>query len=205
VRHATDLLREYVQDEPGSLHLFRILERETLRIDRIIDSVLEMARPRPAHPEPIVLHSWLPVLLDQLAADPGLATLRIQLPKTNDGPVVFADPAHLRQVFANLLQNAAQHAGADAAEIPVEITWHATGDGTVEIRLRDHGPGIPEESMERIFEPFFTSDARGTGLGLSMVRELLRLNHGTIAARNHREGGAEFVLELPAWDGGKIQ
>lgn len=205
VRHATDLLREYVQDEPGSLRLFHILERETLRIDRIIDSVLEMARPRPAHPEPIVLHSWLPVLLDQLAADPRLATLRIQLPKTDDGPVVFADPAHLRQVFANLLQNAAQHAGADAAEILVEITWHAAGDGTVEIRLRDHGPGIPEESMERIFEPFFTSDARGTGLGLSMVRELLRLNHGTIAARNHREGGAEFVLELPAWDGGKIQ
>jgi len=203
VRHATDLLREYVQDEPGSLRLFHILERETLRIDRIIDSVLEMARPRPAHPEPIALPSWLPVLLEQLSADPRLAALRIELQPLDDGPVVYADPAHLRQIFANLLQNVAQHAGKGSAELPVEIRWRAPGNGLVEIDLRDHGPGIPEDSLERIFEPFFTSDARGTGLGLSMVRELLRLNHGTIEARNHREGGAEFHLELPAWDGGQ--
>ncbi len=201
VRHANQLLEELVT-EPGSLHLFHIIERETLRISRIIDSVLEMARPAPAHPEPINASSWLPVMIQQLQEDPTLARLDIRLhfPPAPEHPVLFADPEHLRQIFTNLLHNAALHGGISGNQIPVDIhIGRADHEGRILITVRDHGAGIPADLMERIFEPFFTTDSRGTGLGLSMIRELLRLNQGTVSCRNHPENGAEFELSLPEW------
>ena len=199
VRHANQLLEELVT-EPGSLHLFHIIERETLRISRIIDSVLEMARPTPAHPEPINASSWLPVMIQQLQEDPTLARLDIDLHFPPAPPVLFADPEHLRQIFTNLLANAALHGGIQENKIPVDIhIGRADHEGRILVTVRDHGAGIPADLMERIFEPFFTTDSRGTGLGLSMIRELLRLNQGTVSCRNHPESGAEFEISLPEW------
>ncbi|MHB8224950.1 two-component system sensor histidine kinase NtrB [Acidithiobacillus sp.] len=198
IRHAGNLLGESVET-PDSRHLFEILERETVRINAIVESVLEMARPSPAHSEPIALLSWLPTLIAQLQADPLLASMTIVIREISSQLTVYADPAQLRQVFWNLLHNSAQYGVAEDATMCVEIETVRADKETIMVTLRDFGPGVKPEVMERIFEPFFTTNSRGTGLGLSMVRELLRINGGRIDCENHPQGGVLFRIFLPCW------
>lgn len=198
IRHAGNLLGESVET-PGSRHLFEILERETVRINAIVESVLEMARPSPAHSEAIALLSWLPALIAELQADPLLAPMTIVVREISPQLRVYADPAQLRQVFWNLLHNSAQYGVAEDATMRVEIETVRADKEIIMVTLRDFGPGVKLEVMERIFEPFFTTNSRGTGLGLSMVRELLRINGGRIDCENHPQGGVLFRLFLPCW------
>ncbi|MBU2765425.1 histidine kinase [Acidithiobacillus ferrivorans] len=198
IRHAGNLLGERVKT-PGARHLFEILERETVRINAIVESVLEMARPSPAHSEPIPLANWLPVLIVSLQADPLLAPMTIVIWEIPAQLRVYADPAQLRQVFWNLLHNSAQYGVAEDATMRVEIETVRADKETVMVTLRDFGSGVQPEVMERIFEPFFTTNSQGTGLGLSMVRELLRINGGRIDCENHPQGGVLFRIFLPCW------
>ncbi|MEY2341781.1 nitrogen regulation protein NR(II) [Acidithiobacillus sp. IBUN Pt1247-S3] len=199
IRHAAQLLGERTLND-SEKRLLNIIDRESQRLNRIVDSVLEMARPRAAHPEPISLAAWLPVVLNQLREDPGLKDLQIALDAPNSLPLASCDPEQLQQVFANLLLNAARYGRAEDGTLQVDIAVRFLADrGELEIRVRDHGPGIPQENMERIFEPFFTTESLGTGLGLPLVRELLRANQADIEIRNHRGGGAEFIFKLSEW------
>lgn len=112
--------------------------------------------------------------------------------------IVMGSAGQLQQVVMNLLQNACDAAGAD--ERIARLTLGCTIEGErVRMSLRDNGPGIPEEYLSRIFEPFFTTKAigKGTGLGLSISYGIVEQHGGVLFARNHPDGGAEFVLELP--------
>ncbi|MBL8475952.1 MAG: PAS domain-containing protein [Methyloversatilis sp.] len=112
--------------------------------------------------------------------------------------VVTGSAGQLQQVVMNLLQNAYDAAGAD--DSVAELTLSCTNEGDrVRMRLRDNGPGIPDEYLSRIFEPFFTTKpvGKGTGLGLSISYGIVEQHGGVLSARNHPEGGAEFVLDLP--------
>lgn len=113
--------------------------------------------------------------------------------------VVMGSAGQLQQVVMNLLQNACDAAGADGRTAELTIACTATGE-RVRMTLRDNGPGIPDEYLSRIFEPFFTTKpvGKGTGLGLSISYGIVEQHGGTLVARNHPDGGAEFVLELPA-------
>jgi two-component system sensor histidine kinase HupT/HoxJ len=115
--------------------------------------------------------------------------------------VVMGSAGQLQQVVMNLLQNACDAAGADERVAELSIDCSATAD-RVRMTLRDNGPGIPEEYLSRIFEPFFTTKpvGKGTGLGLSISYGIVEQHGGTLTARNHPDGGAEFVLELPRTD-----
>jgi PAS domain S-box-containing protein len=106
----------------------------------------------------------------------------------------LVSPFHLRQVFRNLLENALA-----AARDPVVVTIRGTeiGPGTVQIAIRDNGPGLPPEERERIFEPFFTTKIRGTGLGLPICRRILEAHGGRISLSPDTSAGAEFILTLP--------
>jgi Signal transduction histidine kinase len=199
IRHAANLLDESMENA-SSRHLFEILERETVRINAIVESVLEMARPGPAHLEPIALSSWLPKLIVQLQADPQLADMHVLVQDISMSLLIYADPAQLRQVVWNLLHNTAQYAVDEDGLVRVEISAERYGKEQIMLTLRDFGPGIRPEVMERIFEPFFTTNSRGTGLGLPMVRELIQMNNGQVLCENHPECGASFKIFLPCWD-----
>jgi two-component system sensor histidine kinase FlrB len=73
----------------------------------------------------------------------------------------------------------------------------ALNDRWLQIRVRDNGPGISEEILDRIFDPFFTTRAQGTGLGLAVVAMTVSNHGGEVTARNRAEGGAEFLINLP--------
>ena len=115
-------------------------------------------------------------------------------------PQVAGDAVALERAMRNLLDNAARHGAAGKW---IGVTARPEG-GTIEIRVRDRGPGIALQDMPRIFEPFYCGEAsrrnqvRGTGLGLSLVKETVEAHGGTVKAGNMRSGGAEFVVSLPA-------
>ena len=88
------------------------------------------------------------------------------------------------------------HRQADEKGGPVSVAIRAEG-ATVPLEVRDHGPGLPPGDEEKVFEPFFTTRVRGTGLGLPMARRVAEQHGGTLRGRNHPEGGAVFTLVLP--------
>ena len=116
------------------------------------------------------------------------------------GCVVPGNAGQLLQVLMNLIQNAYDAASAQPGVAPVLKIDAKRESNALVITLHDNGPGIAPQAMSSIFEPFFTTKpvGKGTGLGLSISYGIIERHGGTLAARNHPQGGAEFVLRLPA-------
>ncbi len=117
-----------------------------------------------------------------------------------DIPALMLDPARINQVINNLLQNSLRHTPT-GGRVEVKLDREP---GTTVIRIRDTGEGIPEEALPLLFERFYRSDharARdtgGTGLGLTIARQLVEAHHGSLTAANHPAGGAVFEIRLRA-------
>ncbi len=110
----------------------------------------------------------------------------------DDLPEVDVDPTRVRQVLANLLSNAVRH-----SRTAVTVTVVATDDGVL-FTVVDDGPGIPADQLDGVFERFTrAADSRGSGLGLSIARDLVHAHGGTIAARNQPDGGAAIGFTVP--------
>jgi two-component system sensor histidine kinase CpxA len=117
---------------------------------------------------------------------------------------IEGDPALLTSAFENVIRNAARYtAPGTAVEVAARIA-----DGWLEVRVRDHGPGITESMLERVFDPFVrVGDARdrgsgGHGLGLAIAKRAIGLHGGEIGAANHPDGGLEITIRLPVTGGG---
>lgn len=111
--------------------------------------------------------------------------------------MVLVDPVQLEQVVHNLIRNAAEAMAGRGGVIGVAISASA---GKVQIAVSDAGPGIGDEAMPRLFEPFYSTKPEGMGLGLSLCQSLIERFGGHIEARNRPVGGAEFVVTLPLAD-----
>ena len=113
-------------------------------------------------------------------------------------PFIEGDPIQLQQVLLNLVINAFDAVrDTPANRRQVAIVTERDGDAAIRISVRDYGSGIPEELRERMFEQFFTTKAKGLGMGLSIVRSIVESHGGTITAENAEGGGARFHFTLP--------
>jgi nitrogen fixation/metabolism regulation signal transduction histidine kinase len=110
-------------------------------------------------------------------------------------PPVAGDPSLLRQVLVNLIKNA--HEAVSEGEVRIRVTTRLEGS-QVALCVEDNGPGFPEELMGRLFEPYATTKAKGTGLGLPVVKKIIEEHHGGIAVSNLEGGGAQVCVSLPA-------
>jgi len=112
---------------------------------------------------------------------------------TGGASPVMADAELLKIVFINLFVNSAQ-AMKGSGEITVTV---AERDGSCVVVVADNGPGIPPEIRDRLFTPFVTSKARGTGLGLSTVKRLVEAHHGRVTAESAAGEGTRISIQLP--------
>ncbi len=186
---------ELAPPEPTSQHLLISARRQAGRLQRLIDDLLVVSRidrgAIPVHLEPVDVEGILAEVNRVVSIEPSITV-------EPEGLIVEADRDHLSRVLINLVENAAKY----AKDSPVELfAWDKGGRAV--LAVVDHGPGIPEDERERIFERFTQldqSDTRsrgGTGLGLSIVKSLTEVMHGSVRIETTEGGGATFVIELP--------
>lgn len=179
---------------PGDSRDTATVKEILTRIDALNDLMKDLLlfarppKPRPIHVELRPLVSSTAALLAQ---DPALKDIRIAV--EGSAPPIPADPEMLRIVFQNLLMNGA-HAMQGRGTIQVEIQ---TVDGTCRIAFADSGPGIPAEIRDKIFTAFFTTKARGSGLGLATAKQLIDAHHGRIEVDCPAAGGTIVTVQLP--------
>jgi len=167
----------------------QVLEAETDRLERLAKEFSEFGRLPEGPQSEIDLHE----LLEELGRTGVPEGIRVTV-YANGGPrSLLGHYEPLRRAFANLYRNAAEAMRGRGA---IDVT--VTGDGAgLAITIADHGPGIPAELRQRVFEPYFTTKDDGTGLGLALVRVTLEAHRGTISVSETPGGGATFAIVFP--------
>jgi len=170
-----------------------VIHKEIQRLNRLLTNLLDFARPRKPEfqaLEPSRLIDSIISLTGHSAEQKGVA-LRKDVPKPV--PSFECDPEQMKQVVLNLAINAVQ-----AMTGPGEVVLSAHQlDSSVAISVRDQGPGIEKENMERIFNPFFTTKEAGTGLGLSVVYQIVTQHGGIVKTERNPKGGMTFSVVIP--------
>jgi two-component system sensor histidine kinase KdpD len=169
------------------------------RLQRVVSHLLQMTQIESSVVEPH--REWCDVSdivrSAQESVRESLAGRMIELSVPPDLPAVKVDAMLIAQAIANLLHNAALYTPAGT---PVQVSVSLAAGSILTIVVRDHGPGLPSGEEELLFAKFYRSPgspAGGTGLGLAIVRGFVQAHGGTVSARNHPDGGAEFTLALP--------
>ena len=191
MRIAVDQMRRTLGQTDGKTETaVQVLEAETDRLERLAREFADFGR-LPEGPQSEV---DLVELLEELGRTGVPDGVAVRL-TANGGPRTLLghyDP--LRRAFANLLRNAAEAMKGQGA-----IDVIVTGDGSgIAVTIADHGPGIPDDVRQRVFEPYFTTKADGTGLGLALVRQTLEAHRGTITVTATPGGGATFIIVFPS-------
>jgi two-component system sensor histidine kinase PilS (NtrC family) len=183
--------------DPLQLRLASIVRDNTRRLNSLVENVLRVARREPSSADEFRLDAFLTDWLAAFIADRELAPDRIGLDLAPSLTVRF-EPSQLRQVVDNLVENALRY--CTDAPGAVRLVARRSIDGGAELWVLDDGPGLSGEARAALFEPFYTSRAQGTGLGLFLAREFCESNGATLAHAEYRAVGQAqregFVLRF---------
>ncbi|WP_037586531.1 two-component system sensor histidine kinase NtrB [Stenoxybacter acetivorans] len=190
IRHANDLLHEEACSE-SMVKLNSIIEHNIERIDKMLQDISTVNKRDKIRKHAINLREFWDrfyqefILINPEAADCIILDM--------ENPIMFAwcDPHHLQQILWNLMNNAWRHSRQDTQAIRVDFNF--LGGNEIQISVIDNGGGVPPENQHRLFEPFFTTAANGTGLGLYVAQELANANLGNLYYQPKING---FVLVL---------
>jgi signal transduction histidine kinase len=165
------------------------IAREVRRLDAIVSDFLKFARPSRHEPRPTDLAGVL---------DETVALVRKKAPEhplhvRAERPLeARCDPDAIKQVLLNVMLNAVEAAPLGAIDCEAQMLG-----GKATISVADRGPGVPESIRRRVFDPFFSTKTRGTGLGLAVSKQIVDEHRGRIRLFNRRGGGTRVVIELP--------
>lgn len=185
---------ELLVDEPpgsGEKRLINIIGDNAQRLNRLVAEVMELGRRDRATPEPIAVRDFLRQVLDELSLRDPSSTARISI-DLPDGFSLCFDRGHLHRVISNLLSNALRYAGSGEGAIRIVGELDRFPD-RVGLHILDDGKGIDAQERNQVFEPFFTTHAAGTGLGLYIARELCEANGARLILLENAPG-AHFCI-----------
>jgi two-component system sensor histidine kinase AtoS len=171
-----------------------VILEETRRVERLVSNLLELARRGTRRDQHASTTTALPALFEDLAllVASRAERARVQLVTNAQELVVPAPREAVAQALLNLLLNAIAHSPPNSV-----VTLNAQQkNGSVEISVRDHGQGIAASERERVFDPFYTTTATGTGLGLSVVRHLAREHEWQVSITDTPGGGTQFTIAI---------
>jgi signal transduction histidine kinase len=210
-------LRGRVAHNPAQVERYgEMIQKESGRLKDLVEQVLRFASANAGR----VIHEPSPVSVESVI-DQSVESSRSVLQAANCTvethidpalPLVMGDPLALKHALQNLLSNAVKYGPKDHGWIGISASG-MNGDGRpgVEIRVADHGPGIPEDEQQHIFDPFFRGrralqdQIHGAGLGLNLVKKIVEAHGGSIRVRSGTAEGAEFIVRLPAAPQGVAQ
>ena len=166
------------------------------RVERSISHLLKYAKEEEIEFAPTNLATVVDASLSEMRAKldaAGVAVARNYI----GGPTLVADAEKLRQVFANILDNAIASFPAQQEEKRVDLYIENGLPQRIRVRLRDNGAGIAPEKIDRIFNPFFTTKEEGTGLGMAISKKIIEAHEGKIDVVSEPDRGTEFIVTLP--------
>jgi two-component system, NtrC family, sensor kinase len=177
-----------------AVQLVQAISREVDRLNGVAEEYLRFAKP----PRQLLalqdVGEMLGNLLDFLAPELDAARIEVRRELAQGLPAVRGDEAQLRAVFLNLLRNSREAMPGGGT-----VTIRARrADGALEVSVRDTGGGIPPGDLPRIFEAFYSTKERGTGLGLAFAQQVVKEHGGTIRCESELGGGTAFIIRLPA-------
>jgi signal transduction histidine kinase len=169
-----------------------IIDEEAMACQRIVEDLLAYSRSPELQRAPVQMQNLLELAVKRFGETPEGRGIPLEL--AAEEATIQGDAVRLRQVVLNLLANA-----ASAAPAGTPITAHGSrlSDGGYQIQVTDQGPGVSAADQRRVFEPFFSKRAGGTGLGLAVCQGIVAAHGGTIGVRNAPSGGAVFTVRLP--------
>ena len=168
------------------------------RASNVIQHVRNTIKKGAALRERIYLNDIAGHVAHMLEPDAQLHSCEVTLSLAKDLPAIEGDALEIQQVMINLVHNAFEAmTDLPRSQRKVEIVTEKNGEGTVQMSVRDHGPGIGDDARKRMFEQFFTTKEEGLGMGLAIVRSIIEAHGGKISAENMNGGGARFYFVLP--------
>lgn len=204
---AHNLQRGVVHDRAKVEQYAGLIGQHADALNAMVEQVLQFAAAKKSiavtQKVPVSLPEMIQQAITSAATETEAAHCEVQVELTGSLPLLEGDATALERAFANLIGNAAKHGGKGGR---IEIKGRAVNGNesrAVQIEVSDQGPGIPADELEKVFIPFFRGNAaqekqtRGSGLGLSLVREIIEAHGGTVTATNRESGGATFVVRLP--------
>jgi len=203
VRGYVEALMEDPVEPEQRRKFLEVIDRHTGRMERLVRDLLRLAR-LDAQQETADVHAIdVATLFRSVSTDLSerIERQRLHIDITVDAAaaVIEADPTKMHDALRNLIENAVNYSAEGGR---IELEARAAGDRVL-LSVADHGPGVPEADLGRVFERFYrvdksrTRDPGGTGLGLSIVRHLVELHGGKVSAANRADGGAVFTISLP--------
>jgi len=195
IQGALELLRDEATDE-STVRLHDDMLEELKRVHGILQRLLESGRPAPLRISRVDLARLIGETADLLRPSLRRKRVALQCELASDLPTLSADPAKMRQVLVNLIQNAAEAMPEAGGKIVVRAASFPA-EAAVVLTVEDDGPGIAPESLRRLFEPFYTTKFAGTGLGLSISKSLIEQHGGRIEVTSEVGRGTSFLVILP--------
>ena len=192
ISHAAELMHEEPAINDTTRRLLTIIHENSRRLDRMVNDVLRLNRGERAHRERFKLVDFLKTFVEQFAQIEKVAPEIFAIEIAVDADVLF-DRSHLNQVMWNLCRNALRHCRREQASIRIRVALESWA-GVVKLDVVDDGPGVAAELRSQLFEPFFTTAAGGTGLGLYIAREVCDANGATLDFVETPEGAQFTVL-----------
>jgi signal transduction histidine kinase len=192
----SDIMRkELPSDDPRRDDVTMIIDEAT-RCKTIVSDLLNFARQNEVLAQITDVNALLSETIEEITIQPVFDQVRIVSQPDPSLPNIQADPAQLREVFVNLMTNAAE---AMVGGGSLTITTANAEDEMIKIAFQDTGCGIPEQNLSKIFTPFFTTKAigKGTGLGLAIVYGIIKMHRGQIYVESEVGVGSTFTVTLP--------
>lgn len=192
ISHAAQLLSESEALDRGDQRLVQIVVEHAARVNEIIKNVMMIGRREMAVSEAFPLREWLEAFLDELRDRRGLSATGTACDWCEPGPTVRMDRSQLHQVLWNLCENGLRYSTRDPR---LSFVCGRTADSErTYLDIIDTGPGMSDEVAAQVFEPFFTGEAGGTGLGLYIARELCEANQAVLTLQEHGPQGCRFRI-----------
>lgn len=194
ISHAGQLLSESTNLGVADKRLIAIIQDHSWRVNDIVENVMRVSRREPAIPQQIDIKSWLAGFSADFSAQNNLNEDDIRIQVIPEDIKITVDQSQLYQIMTNLCSNGIRYSrGTPLLEIRCET--HAELQRPY-IDVIDHGPGMPAEIAEHVFEPFVTSESQGTGLGLYIARELCEANQATLNLYENTAQGCRFRINF---------
>ncbi len=194
---AAAILRKKPGSEERREEFLEIIEKECLRLNRLLSNFLEFARPAPLQYQVTEVGPMLESVVSLARSGLGRQPIELRTVVAPDLPPITCDPGQIKQVLLNLTINSVQ-AMPDGGVIV--LSTRVDGPQVI-IEVKDQGPGVSAANLDKVFDPFFTTKDNGTGLGLSVAHQIVSQHGGILSAKNNSDRGATFSLFLPIQHG----